>query len=163
MPHRTKHLGFAAGVGVLWNSTKRARRPLRLPRPQPQRPGSVLEQCTRVEHVGRENQHTHIEGIFAMNSTRPGVRPGVRPGTHSGDALPVSNLRELTMTPVAADDLIHSAQRSLARAALASTPHERYAAAHLAALRAAAAVIVRRSSAQLSATQPSTMMMTERR
>ncbi len=34
------------------------------------------------------------------------------------------------MTPVA-DDLIHSAQRSLARAALC-TPHERYAAAHLA-------------------------------
>ena len=53
MPHRTKHLGFAAGVGVLWNSTKRARRPLRLPRPQPQRPGSVLEQSTWVEHVGR--------------------------------------------------------------------------------------------------------------
>ncbi len=156
MPHRTKHLGFAAGVGVLWNSTKRARRPLRLPRPQPQRPGSVLEQCTRVEHVGRENQHTHIEGIFAMNSTRPGVRPGVRPGTHSGDALPVSNLRELTMTPVAADDLIHSAQRSLARAALASTPHERYAAAHLAALRAAAAVIavVASRSSQVRANRP---------
>jgi len=91
-----------------------------------------------------------------MNSTRPGVRPGVRPRTHSGDALPASNLRELTMTPVAADDLIHSAQRSLARAALAGTPHERYAAAHLAALRAAAAVIavVASRSSQVRANRP---------
>jgi hypothetical protein len=62
MPHRTKHLGFAAGVGVLWNSTKRARRPLRLPRPQPQRPGSVLEQCTWVEHTGRAHgSSTRVE------------------------------------------------------------------------------------------------------
>ena len=38
-------------------------------------------------------------------------------------------------------ELIEGAQRALSRAALATTPHERYAAAHLAALRAAAAVI----------------------
>lgn len=38
-------------------------------------------------------------------------------------------------------DLIEGARRSLARAALAPTAHERYAAAHLAALRSAAAVI----------------------
>ena len=87
-----------------------------------------------------------------MNSTRPRTRPG----THSGDALPASNLRELTMTPVAADDLIPGAQRSLARAALAGTPHERYAAAHLAALRAAAAVIavVASRSSQVRANRP---------
>jgi len=39
------------------------------------------------------------------------------------------------------DDLLKSARRSLAEASLATTPGERYAAAHLAALRAAAAVL----------------------
>ncbi len=39
------------------------------------------------------------------------------------------------------DDLLKSARRSLAEASLAATPGERYAAAHLAALRAAAAVL----------------------
>lgn len=38
-------------------------------------------------------------------------------------------------------ELIDAARRALSRAAMAPTPHERYAAAHLAALRAAAAVI----------------------
>ncbi|MDA2988690.1 MAG: SAV_6107 family HEPN domain-containing protein [Actinomycetota bacterium] len=38
-------------------------------------------------------------------------------------------------------ELIEGARRALSRAAMAATPHERYAAAHLAALRAAAAVI----------------------
>lgn len=38
-------------------------------------------------------------------------------------------------------DLIEAARRSLSRAAMASTPQERYAEAHLAALRGAAAVI----------------------
>lgn len=38
-------------------------------------------------------------------------------------------------------DLIEASRRSLSRAAMAATPHERYAEAHLAALRAAAAVI----------------------
>ncbi len=46
-----------------------------------------------------------------------------------------------TIDPITPDNLMCSAQRSLVRAALAGTPHERYAAAHLAALRAAAAVI----------------------
>jgi hypothetical protein len=39
------------------------------------------------------------------------------------------------------DDLIASARRSLTEAAVAHTPQDRYAAAHLAALRAAAAVL----------------------
>ncbi len=47
------------------------------------------------------------------------------------------------------DDLLASARRSLSQASIASTPGERYAAAHLAALRAAAAVLAARS-------QPST-------
>ena len=42
--------------------------------------------------------------------------------------------------PASARDLVASARRSLTEAVIASTPCERYAAAHLAALRAAAAV-----------------------
>ena len=41
--------------------------------------------------------------------------------------------------PTAARDLVASARRSLTEAVIASTPCERYAAAHLAALRAAGA------------------------
>jgi hypothetical protein len=44
-----------------------------------------------------------------------------------------------------ADDLLMSARRSLAEASLATTPGARYAAAHLAALRAAAAVLAAQS------------------
>ena len=47
--------------------------------------------------------------------------------------------------PTAARDLVASARRSLTEAVIASTPCERYAAAHLAALRAAAAVLAARS------------------
>ena len=47
--------------------------------------------------------------------------------------------------PAAAHDLVASARRSLTEAVIASTPCERYAAAHLAALRAAAAVLAARS------------------
>lgn len=47
--------------------------------------------------------------------------------------------------PTAARDLVASARRSLTEAVIASTPCERYAAAHLAALRAAAAVLATRS------------------
>ena len=45
------------------------------------------------------------------------------------------------------DDLLASARRSLSQASIATTPGERYAAAHLAALRSAAAVLAARSSA----------------
>jgi hypothetical protein len=44
-----------------------------------------------------------------------------------------------------ADDLLMSARRSLTEASIAATPGERYAAAHLAALRAAAAVLAAQS------------------
>ncbi|HSR26087.1 MAG TPA: SAV_6107 family HEPN domain-containing protein [Candidatus Eisenbacteria bacterium] len=43
-----------------------------------------------------------------------------------------------------ADDLLASARRSLTEASIAATAGERYAAAHLAALRAAAAVLADR-------------------
>jgi hypothetical protein len=46
--------------------------------------------------------------------------------------------------PRSADDLLMSARRSLAEASIATTAAERYAAAHLAALRAAAAVLAAR-------------------
>jgi hypothetical protein len=46
------------------------------------------------------------------------------------------------------DDLLASARRSLAQASMADTAGERYAAAHLAALRAAAAVLAARSQPQ---------------
>lgn len=47
--------------------------------------------------------------------------------------------------PSATDDLLRSAQRGLAEAAIADTPAERYARAHLSALRSAAAVLAARA------------------
>jgi hypothetical protein len=47
--------------------------------------------------------------------------------------------------PRSAEELVASARRSLTEASIATTAHERYAAAHLAALRAAAAVLAVRS------------------
>ncbi len=47
--------------------------------------------------------------------------------------------------PRSADDLLMSSRRSLTEASIAPTAGERYAAAHLAALRAAAAVLAARS------------------
>lgn len=46
--------------------------------------------------------------------------------------------------PRSAHDLLAASRRSLTEASLATTAHERYAAAHLAALRAAAAVLAAR-------------------
>ena len=51
----------------------------------------------------------------------------------------------MTSSRSTAHDLMASARRSLTEASIASTPGERYAAAHLAALRAAAAVLAARS------------------
>lgn len=48
--------------------------------------------------------------------------------------------------PAAADDLVAAARRVLTTAALATTPADRYAAAHLAALRTAAAVLATRAT-----------------
>lgn len=49
-------------------------------------------------------------------------------------------------------ELLHCAQGSLQEALAAHTPHERYAAAHLGALRAAAAVLAARAQVALSQT-----------
>ena len=57
------------------------------------------------------------------------------------EAVSVDASRKPSATPSAPFELIEGARRALSRAAMAPTPHERYAAAHLAALRAAAAVI----------------------
>lgn len=66
-----------------------------------------------------------------------------------------ARLRELPVrdrgphaVPAAASELMASARRSLTEATLAATPHERYAAAHLSALRAAAAVLAARACPQ---------------
>lgn len=48
------------------------------------------------------------------------------------------------IVPRSAEELLVAARRSLTEASLATTAHERYAAAHLAALRAAAAVLAAR-------------------
>jgi hypothetical protein len=60
-------------------------------------------------------------------------------------ATAVPEVVPTTTTSDAARDLVASARRSLTEAVIASTPCERYAAAHLAALRAAAAVLAARS------------------
>ncbi len=49
--------------------------------------------------------------------------------------------------PTATEDLLRAARRSLTEAVVARTPAERFAAAHLAALRGAAAVLAARSRA----------------
>ncbi|MEP6464356.1 MAG: SAV_6107 family HEPN domain-containing protein [Frankiaceae bacterium] len=56
--------------------------------------------------------------------------------------LPAPN--QASHSRVAADDLLALARRGLVEAAVADSPAERYAAAHLAALRAAAAVLAAR-------------------
>ncbi|MBU6244391.1 MAG: hypothetical protein KGP12_04165 [Actinomycetales bacterium] len=56
--------------------------------------------------------------------------------------------RGMGVVPLAACELMASARRSLTEATLAGTPHERYASAHLSALRAAAAVLAARSCPQ---------------
>ena len=48
-------------------------------------------------------------------------------------------------TPRSAEDLLAAARRSLTEASISASPCERYSAAHLAALRAAAAVLAARS------------------
>lgn len=50
--------------------------------------------------------------------------------------------------------LLHCAQESLQEAVAAHTPHERYAAAHLGALRAAAAVLAARAQVNLGPSSP---------
>jgi hypothetical protein len=75
-----------------------------------------------------------------MSSPTSNVRAFTRPNRPANAELPRRR---------AVDDLMASSRRSLAEASIAPSAGERYAAAHLAALRAAAAVLAARS-------QPST-------
>ena len=73
--------------------------------------------------AGVENQHVFRSGEDFQMSTTP---------------TPTLTSPHMGLPHI---ELIEGARRALSRAAMAGTPHERYAAAHLAALRAAAAVI----------------------
>jgi SAV_6107-like HEPN len=68
----------------------------------------------------------------------PAGSPAVRPGPPGPPGPPGRSM-------AAADDLLALARRGLVEAAGADTPAEQYAAAHLAALRAAAAVLAARA------------------
>ncbi|MFJ6698681.1 SAV_6107 family HEPN domain-containing protein [Streptomyces sp. NPDC091272] len=68
------------------------------------------------------------------------ARPGVHADTHS-DVHPV---QRRSTAPPAALDLLAQARQGLEEAAVTAAAHERYATAHLAALRTAAAVLAAR-------------------
>jgi len=71
---------------------------------------------------------------------------GIQPGTRLREVHGLAN--GASVVPPAACELMASARRSLTEAVLATTAHERYAAAHLSALRAAAAVLAARTCPQ---------------
>jgi hypothetical protein len=71
---------------------------------------------------------------------------GIQSGARLREAPALA--RAVNTVPVAACELMASARRSLTEATLATTAHERYAAAHLSALRAAAAILAARSCPQ---------------
>lgn len=79
----------------------------------------------------------------------PRPRPLPLPGSHatpavSGPASDVHPVPRRATAPPAALDLLAKARTGLVEAASLDRPHERYATAHLAALRAAAAVLAAR-------------------
>lgn len=77
------------------------------------------------------------QALFRRNpSSRSGPSPSGHRGRTGGTQAPV---------PQSARDLLADAGRGLGRAIRASEPGDRYAAAHLAALRAAAAVLAARA------------------
>ncbi|MFF5636780.1 SAV_6107 family HEPN domain-containing protein [Streptomyces sp. NPDC012825] len=65
---------------------------------------------------------------------------------HSGPASDIHPVSRRTAAPPAALDLLAKSRAGLAEAAVLDRPHERYATAHLAALRAAAAVLAARGA-----------------
>jgi hypothetical protein len=72
-------------------------------------------------------------------------------GTTRPTPLPTARPTDIPRLTTSASDLLDLARHGLAEAALASNPHDRYAAAHLSALRAAAAVIAARARPAASA------------
>lgn len=84
-----------------------------------------------------------------MRATTPSssTPPATSPPADTGRALPhpAGTARAAAPLPPAARDLLGAASRGLTDAALAALPGDRYARAHLAALRAAAAVLAARA------------------
>ncbi|MFF5786767.1 SAV_6107 family HEPN domain-containing protein [Streptomyces sp. NPDC012693] len=85
-----------------------------------------------------------------MASPSAAAAPRRHPGgrtvpAQSGPASDIHPVPRRTTAPPAALDLLAKARAGLAEAATLDRPHERYAAAHLAALRAAAAVLAARA------------------
>ncbi|MFI0985234.1 SAV_6107 family HEPN domain-containing protein [Streptomyces exfoliatus] len=78
--------------------------------------------------------------LFAPAASGPAAS-----GSGSGPASDVHPVPRRAAAPPAALDLLAKARAGLAEAATLDRPHERYAAAHLAALRAAAAVLAARA------------------
>ncbi|MET9723961.1 SAV_6107 family HEPN domain-containing protein [Streptomyces zaomyceticus] len=81
-----------------------------------------------------------------MASPSASAAPHRRPApAQSGPASDIHPVPRRTAAPPAALDLLAKAHAGLVEAAALDRPHERYAAAHLAALRAAAAVLAARA------------------
>ncbi|MEV6244974.1 SAV_6107 family HEPN domain-containing protein [Streptomyces sp. NPDC051742] len=78
--------------------------------------------------------------LFAHAASGPAAS-----GSVSGPASDVHPVPRRASAPPAALDLLAKSRAGLAEAATLDRPHERYAAAHLAALRAAAAVLAARA------------------
>ncbi|MFH9721648.1 SAV_6107 family HEPN domain-containing protein [Streptomyces sp. NPDC017254] len=81
-----------------------------------------------------------------MASPSAAAAPRRRPApVQTGPASDIHPVPRRTAAPPAALDLLAKARAGLVEAATLDRPHERYAAAHLAALRAAAAVLAARA------------------
>ncbi|WP_435970581.1 SAV_6107 family HEPN domain-containing protein [Streptomyces sp. Qhu_M48] len=81
-----------------------------------------------------------------MASPSAAAAPRRRPApTQTGPASDIHPVPRRATAPPAALDLLAKARAGLVEAAALDLPHERYAAAHLAALRAAAAVLAARA------------------
>ncbi|MEK9519797.1 SAV_6107 family HEPN domain-containing protein [Streptomyces venezuelae] len=82
-----------------------------------------------------------------MASPSAAAAPRRRPApAQTGPASDIHPVPRAAAAPPAAVDLLAKARAGIAEAATLDRPHERYAAAHLAALRAAAAVLAARAT-----------------
>jgi hypothetical protein len=109
----------------------------------------------RLEHVFetsdsrtiRAGQHEEQGGIPMTTAIRVGTvgRAGSAPGDAAQPKLPLERPGSRRPVPQAARDLLADAGRGLGRAIRAGQPADRYATAHLAALRAAAALLAARA------------------
>lgn len=88
-----------------------------------------------------------VPSISQPSSAPPGRQPAATPGR------PPAARQPLSARPAAVEDLLALARRGLAEAAGVDTPAERYAAAHLAALRSGAAVLAARARPERNPTR----------